>query len=152
LGKEINVEDVFSENKFVDVVAVTKGKGFQGPVKRFGIRIQPRKAGKGRRHIGTGGAWKPARKLWREPLPGQMGYHTRTELNKLIIKIGKNGKEITPQGDFLRYGDVRNSYILVKGSVPGPAKRLIRFSNPRRQRNDVSFEIDSISLSSKQGV
>ncbi|HEX55238.1 MAG: 50S ribosomal protein L3 [Candidatus Altiarchaeales archaeon] len=152
LGKEIKINDVFSENEFIDVVAVTKGKGYQGPVKRFGIKIQPRKAGKGRRHIGTGGAWTPARKLWREPLPGQLGYHTRTEYNKLILKIGDDGKEVTPKGDFLHYGPVRNSYILVKGSVPGPAKRLIRLTFNRREHKEENYDITYISLESKQGV
>jgi large subunit ribosomal protein L3 len=152
LGKEVNPEDVFHENKFVDVTAVTKGKGFQGPVKRFGIKIQPRKAGKGRRHIGSGGAWKPARKMWREPLPGQMGYHTRTEYNKVILQIGKDGSKATPAGGFLRYGPVNRDYIILVGSVPGPAKRLVRLTHPRRPCGDVNFEVTHINLASKQGV
>ncbi len=152
LGKEVNVDNVFSENRFVDVIAVTKGKGFQGPVKRYGIKIQSRKAGKGRRHIGTGGAWKPARKLWREPLPGQMGYHTRTEYNKTILQVGKEGSKVTPKGDFLRYGPVNGDYIILSGSVPGPTKRLIRLSYPRRPQGEINFEITHINLASKQGV
>jgi large subunit ribosomal protein L3 len=152
LGKEVNIEDVFHENRFVDVSAVTKGKGFQGPVKRFGIKIQPRKAGKGRRHIGSGGAWKPARKMWREPLPGQMGYHTRTEYNKVILQVGKDGSKVTPAGGFLRYGPVNRDYVILVGSVPGPAKRLIRLTHPRRPFGDVNFEVTHINLASKQGV
>jgi len=151
LGKEINVEEVLSENRFVDVTAVTKGKGFQGVIKRFGTRKQPRKAGKGRRHIGSGGSWKPARKLWTEPLPGQLGYHTRTEYNKVVLGIGKEGRDVTPKGDFLHYGPIKGSYVLLSGSIPGPAKRLIRLSNARRPKKDVNFEITHINVSSKQG-
>ena len=150
IGKEINAEDVFSENKFIDVTAVTKGKGFQGVIKRFGTMKQPRKAGKGRRHIGSGGSWTPARKLWTEPLPGQLGYHTRTEYNKVVLDIGKEGKEVTPAGDFLRYGSVKGPYILLYGSVPGPSKRLIRLSDARRPTRSVNFEITHIDVSSKQ--
>jgi len=152
LGREISAEEIFQENSPVDVIAVTKGKGFQGIVKRFGVRKQPRKASKGRRHMGTGGSWKPPYKLWVEPLPGQLGYHTRTELNKGIIKIGKEGKEITPKGGFLKYGDITGSYILLKGSVPGPAKRLIRLTNPRRPGREINFEIKHINVESKQGA
>jgi len=154
LGKEISISEVFNEKTFLDVHAVTKGKGFQGVIKRHGTILQPRKYGKGRRHIGTGGAWKPARKLWKEPLPGQLGYHTRTEYNKILLKIGTNPEEVNPKGGFLRYGLVKNSYVLLKGSVPGPAKRLIRLSIPRRPKESekANFDILNVSLESKQGA
>ncbi|MBN2014570.1 MAG: 50S ribosomal protein L3 [Candidatus Altiarchaeota archaeon] len=152
LGKEVNVDEAFNENTLVDITAVTKGKGFQGVVKRYGVKIQPRKADKGRRHVGTGGAWTPARKLWREPLPGQMGYHVRTEYNKTILRVGREGKDVTPAGGFLRYGPVNNNYLIVSGSVPGSTKRLIRLSQPRRPQGETDFEITYISLKSKQGV
>lgn len=152
LGKEIKAEEILQKNSLADVTAVTKGKGFQGIIKRYGVRRQQRKASKGRRHMGSGGAWKPPYKLWSEPLPGQMGYHTRTELNKGILRVGNDGKEVTPKGGFLKYGNVKGSYILVKGSVPGPAKRLIRINNPRRPVGEINFEIKHINLESKQGV
>ena len=47
-----------------------------------------------------------------------MGFHQRTEYNKLIMKIGNNGSEITPKGGFLRYGVINTEYVIVKGSVP----------------------------------
>lgn len=152
LGKEIDIKDVFNENMFVDVTAVTKGKGFQGVIKRWGTRIQPRKTDKGIRHMGTGGSWKPARKLWVEPLPGQMGYHTRTEYNKITIRIGDDGAEVTPNGGFLQYGPVQKNYVIITGSVPGPAKRLIRLTHARRPSGEINFEITHINLTSKQGA
>ncbi len=152
LGKEINIGDIFKENMFVDVIAVTKGKGFQGVVKRWGTTIQPRKSGKGRRHIGSGGSWKPARKLWCEPQAGQLGYHTRTEYNKAILRIGEDGREVTPAGGFLNYGYVKGTYVMLFGSVPGPAKRIVRLIYPRRKLPYPSFEITHINLGSQQGV
>ena len=152
LGKEIAPEEVLGKHKFIDVTAVTKGKGMQGIIKRIGTRIQPRKTEKGRRHGGTGGAWTPARKLWLWPLPGQMGYHTRTEYNKLVMQIGKNGSEVTPAGGFVNYGPVTGSYILLYGSVPGPTKRLIRISAARRPKADENLEVSYIDQTSKQRV
>jgi len=126
LGKEIKASDVFKEGEFVDVIAVTKGKGTQGPVKRFGIKIQPRKAAKKRRHTGTLGSETPRRVLWTVPMAGQMGFQVRTEYNKRILKIGEDGKEVTPKSGFTNYGVVKGNYIIIEGSVPGPVKRLVR--------------------------
>ena len=90
LGKEINPADSFSDGEHVDTIAVTKGKGFQGPVKRFGVRIQYGKAARSSkaRHVGSIGPWTPARTMWTVAMAGQMGYHKRTEYNKKILKIG----------------------------------------------------------------
>jgi large subunit ribosomal protein L3 len=153
-GKEIRAGDVFKEGEFVDVTAVTRGKGTQGPVKRWGVMIQNAKAqrsGRGR-HVGCIGAWKPRRVRWRIPQLGQTGYQQRTEYNKRVLKIGENGEEITPKGGFLKYGIVRNDYILLKGSVPGPKKRLVRISHSIRPHPKFSLpEIIYISKESQQG-
>ncbi len=125
LGKEIKAKDVFKEGELVDVRSVTKGKGTEGPVKRFGVKIQPRKAHGKRRHVGTLGQERPGKVRFTVPQAGQLGFQTRTELNKRILKIGENGKEITPKGGFIRYGIIGSNYILIEGSVPGPKKRLI---------------------------
>ncbi len=125
LGKEVHAKDVFEEGKMLDITGVTKGKGTQGPVKRFGITIQRRKAHGHRRHPGAIGSWHPARVLWTAPMAGQMGYQRRTDLNKQLIKIGEDGKEVTPKGGFVNYGEVTSSYLLIKGSIPGTKKRLI---------------------------
>ncbi|ENN95843.1 50S ribosomal protein L3P [Methanocaldococcus villosus KIN24-T80] len=127
LGKQLNITDVFQEGELVDTIGVTKGKGFQGVVKRWGVKIQFGKharQGVGR-HVGSIGPWTPKMIMWTVPRPGQMGYHQRTEYNKRILKIGNNGEEITPKGGFPHYGVIRNNYVLLKGSVQGPAKRLI---------------------------
>jgi large subunit ribosomal protein L3 len=131
LGKEISINDVFKEGEFVDVIAVTKGKGTAGPVKRFGVKIQPRKAKKKLRHVGSLGQERPGKVRYTVPMAGQLGFWTRTELNKWVMKIGK-GEEINPKGGFKRYGVVRANYVLLAGSVPGPKKRLIILREPIR--------------------
>lgn len=121
-GKEVSIKEVFREGELIDVIAVTKGKGTAGPVKRFGVKIQTRKATQKRRHVGSLGSERPGRVLWTVPMAGQLGFQTRTELNKRILKIGKG--EIK-KGGMKRYGVIKSEYVLVKGSVPGPKKRLI---------------------------
>jgi large subunit ribosomal protein L3 len=137
----------------MDLFAITKGKGFQGPVKRWGIKLLPRKSRKTKRGVAAIGPWKPARVLYTVPRAGQMGYHQRTEYNKRILKIGIDGKEVTPKGGFVRYGEVKGTYIIVDGSLPGPAKRLIRLRYPARAPKkipDSPPNISYISLESTQ--
>ncbi len=155
LGKEIRVSEVFQEGAFIDVIAITKGKGFQGPVKRWGVITLDAKHARSSKHrrVGTLGPWTPHRVRWTVPQAGQMGFHQRTEYNKRIIKIGENGEEITPEGGFVRYGVVRSDYVLVSGSVPGPVKRLIRMRDairPPRYTYE-GINIVYISTKSKQG-
>jgi large subunit ribosomal protein L3 len=153
LGKNVSVTDVFKEGTFTDAIAITKGKGFQGPVKRWGINILPRKSRKTKRGVAAIGPWKPARVLYTVPRAGQMGYHQRTEYNKRILKIGVDGKEVTPKGGFVRYGEVKGTYLLVDGSLPGPVKRLVRLRAPVRPRTkhaEAAPNITYISLESTQ--
>ncbi|ABM81132.1 50S ribosomal protein L3P [Hyperthermus butylicus DSM 5456] len=155
LGSELKVSDVFREGQFVDVIAVTKGKGFQGVIKRFGVKELPRwhkhrkgsRSGPGTRGPATSFSWSEV------PQPGQMGFHRRTEYNKRILKIGDNGLEITPAGGFLHYGIVRSTYILLAGSIPGTPKRPIVLRHPVRPRwmPEAPPKITYISLASKQG-
>jgi large subunit ribosomal protein L3 len=126
VGKELRASDVFKNGEYVDVVSISKGKGWQGPVKRFGVSIQRRKATGKRRHVGTLGQWHPAYVLYTVPQAGQTGYHKRTELNKRILRIGEKPEDVNPSSGFPEYGFVKNDYLLVKGSVPGPAKRLVK--------------------------
>jgi large subunit ribosomal protein L3 len=126
LGKEMRVSDVFKNGEYVDVVSVSTGKGWQGAVKRFGVSIQRRKATGKRRHVGTLGQWHPAYVLYTVPQAGQTGYHQRTEMNKRILRIGQKPEEINPSSGFPAYGFVKNDYVVLKGSIPGPVKRLIK--------------------------
>ncbi len=156
LGQQIPISSVFELGDLLDASAVTKGKGTQGPVRRWGIAIAKRKhARTGKlRHVGNLGPWHPAHISWRVPQLGQMGYHQRTEFNKRLMFIGTDGTEITPEGGFPGYGVVRNQYILVKGSLPGPIKRLVRIRHAIRpgMNNVKAPELIYTSKESKQGV
>jgi large subunit ribosomal protein L3 len=155
LGKELKINDVVNEGDMLDIIAVTKGKGFQGAVKRWGVKLLTHKNSKHRRMIGTAGSWHPNWVQATVPQAGQMGYHQRTEYNKRVLKVGENGEEITPSGGFPHYGVIRNSYILIHGSIPGPAKRLIGMRDAVRYQRGVKVEkpeISYISTTSKQGA
>ena len=109
------------------------------------------KAENKKRGIANLGAWTPKRASFRVPQTGKMGYHQRMEYNKQILKIGTDPKEVNPKGGFLHYGLVKNTYLLIKGSVPGPAKRAIVLTYPRRPTSKIhNLEITKISTSSKQ--
>jgi large subunit ribosomal protein L3 len=148
LGKEVRVEEVFREGQQVDVHAVTKGKGFQGPVKRFRVALRQHKAEKTKRGPATLGAWTGAR-TWTVAHAGQMGYHTRMEHNKWLIRVSGKPDEINSASGFKGYGLVRNSFVLVKGSVAGPAKRLIRLTNPIRKNRIIPEVAPSIQFTKK---
>jgi len=190
LGNELSVHDYTRDGEMVDVIAVTKGKGFQGHVKRWGVKLLTHKNSKHRRMIGNLGPFSPGYVRRSVPQAGQMGYHKRTEYNKRVLKIvrfeedtigkakekGGEGADVTgaeveqsgteekvseeqgfaPAGGFLHYGRINNDYILLHGSVPGPAKRLVRLRDPIRfHKSEVleeTPEIVYLSLSSKQGA
>ncbi len=154
LGKSVNISDVFANGDIIDVLAITIGKGLQGPVKRWGIQLQKAKHSRAGsvREIGTLGPWHPSHVNWRVPQLGQTGYHQRTEFNKRVMQIGKDGKTVTPDGGFMNYGIVRNDFIIIKGSVPGPVKRLVRLRPAIRLKKQLPApELNYISLESKQG-
>jgi len=155
LDKEILLENVFQEGQQIDIHAISKGKGFQGPVKRFGISIRRHKSEKTKRGPGSLGGWKAqGHIMYRVAHAGQMGYHQRTEYNKQIIKISNDPKEINPKDGFVNYGLVKTTFILLKGSIIGPKKRLIIFTKATRPNKKLPDEAPSISftsLKSKQG-
>lgn len=151
LQKELKVSDVFKEGQYVDLHAVTKGKGFQGTVKRFGVKIRQHKSEKTKRGIGTLGPWTPKKVSWRVPQPGKMGFHTRTEYNKWLLKISGKPEEVIPKGGFLQYGLIKNEYVMVKGSVAGTRKRPIVLTDAlRATKKQEIAEIKYISKESKQ--
>ncbi len=154
LGNEIEFSDVFDEGNYADVFAITKGKGFEGPVKRWGVKVQPRKVQQARRHTGVLGPWRPSRIMRTVPMSGQSGYHQRMEHNKRILKVGDDGVEVTPKGGFLRFGEIKSDYVLLKGSVPGPTNRMIFFRKPMKEKEGVPTtppSITYIDTSSQQG-
>ncbi|MDD3263716.1 MAG: 50S ribosomal protein L3 [Candidatus Nanoarchaeia archaeon] len=153
LTKPIRIQDVFKEFDMTDVASVTKGKGFQGPIKRYGMKIRDSKSEKTKRGPGSLSAgWRhQVVSMYRVGHAGQMGYHTRNELNKLIVKISDKVDEINPKGGFLDYGFVNSDYVLIKGSVGGARKRLVRLLRPKRvSKNIHQFKIKYVSLDSKQ--
>ncbi|MEM2174579.1 MAG: 50S ribosomal protein L3, partial [Candidatus Micrarchaeia archaeon] len=129
---DVYPQDVFSDGEFVDVIGVTKGKGWQGPVKRFGVSKQRRKATGRIRHVGTLGPWHPPYVMYTVPMAGQMGFHRRTQRNLRILKISQEKSEEFEKevkklnsGGFKHYGIIKTNFIVVKGSVQGPPKRFV---------------------------
>ncbi len=150
----VKISDVYKEGELIDLHAVTKGKGFQGPVKRFGVNIRSHKSEKTKRGPGSlAGSWKgQGHMMWRVAFAGQMGCHQRTQYNSQIYKISDKLDEINPKGDFPHYGKVKSDYILLKGSVPGARKRLIIFTKairPHKNTRNVPT-IEEVNLQSKQ--
>jgi large subunit ribosomal protein L3 len=152
LGKEIKVSDTFKEGDWLDVIGITKGKGIQGPVKRFGIRRKWHKARKTVRQVGSIGGWTPHYVEYSVPRAGQMGFNQRTEYNKQVVKIGDEGKDVTPKGGFLRHGEIKAQYVMLKGTVPGPARRAITLRHGvRGGTSGTPLKYDYLSLESAQG-
>jgi large subunit ribosomal protein L3e len=170
LEKEVRVDSIFQQSECADVCAVTKGHGFQGVVQRWGVACLPRKTHRGLRKVACIGAWHPERVSFTVARAGQHGYHHRTLLNKKIYRIGKSAtvdpsnastefditqKCITPMGGFIGYGLVRNDYVMLKGSVTGPKRRVItlrRSMAPQTSRKlKEQINLKFIDTSSKMG-
>ncbi len=155
LGKKLKANEVFKDGEVVDIIAVTKGKGWQGVVKRFGVDLRNRKQTAKRRHGGPLGAFTPGYVMYTVPRAGQIGYHKRTEINKRIMKLGKqeDSDKIIPKGGFVNYGIINNDYIILQGSTAGPKKRLIRLRKSMRKKDApmIAPNISHISQKSQQG-
>jgi len=133
LGKEIKVSEVFENMQLVDIRGVTKGQGFSGPVKRFGITLRSHKAEKGQRRVGSIGPWHPARVTFRVPMAGQLGMFTRAVYNSKVVDVGSiSEKNINPSSGFKHFGNIKSDYVVICGSVQGPAKRQIVLTQPLR--------------------
>ena len=91
--KQIPIDAVFQKDEMIDIIGVTKGKGYEGVVTRWGVTRLPRKTHRGLRKVACIGAWHPARVSFTVARAGQNGYHHRTEMNKKIYKLGKAGQE-----------------------------------------------------------
>ncbi|MDW8084571.1 MAG: 50S ribosomal protein L3, partial [Candidatus Caldarchaeum sp.] len=132
LGSELKFSDLFKEGEYVDVVGVTKGKGFQGVVKRYGVSILQRKSRKTRRGVAAIGPWKPHYVMYTVPRSGQMGYHRRTEFNKRILKISSDITSINPSSGWHKFGLIKTDYVVLEGSVPGTPLRPLILRTPAR--------------------
>lgn len=125
IGKELTLKDTLRGDLF-DVRGLTRGKGFSGPVKRFGITLKSHKSEKGVRRPGSIGPWHPARVIFRVPMAGQLGMFTRIHYNLKLIDSGNiSERDINGSEGFRRYGKVKTNYVILAGSVQGPAKRQI---------------------------
>jgi len=165
--KQIEIDSVFGQGECIDVVGITKGHGFNGVIKRYGVRHLPRKTHRGLRKVACIGAWHPARVSWTVARAGQLGFFKRTEVNKKIYRLGvgenKNAKtnfdisekDITPMGGFPHYGIVKNNFLMIKGTVPGIRRRVITLrkacfpSTTRVAQEEISIKF--IDTSSKYG-
>jgi len=166
--KEISVDSIFAKDENIDVIGVTKGRGYEGVTTRWGVTRLPRKTHRGLRKVACIGSWHPARVSTTVPRAGQNGYFHRTELNKKVYRIGKKGdtkscqteadlteKGITPMGGFVRYGEVNEDWVMLKGAIVGVKKRpvILRKSlmkhTTRKQLENI--DIKFIDTSSKLG-
>jgi large subunit ribosomal protein L3e len=168
--QEVKIADSFTQDEMVDIVGVTKGHGYEGVVTRWGCTRLPRKTHRGLRKVACIGTWHPARMQFQVPRAGQMGYHHRTEINKKIYRIGKaikddphnartdadlTDKAITPMGGFPHYGTVTQDWVMLRGTVIGPKKRIITLRKsllPQVSRRATEkIELKFIDTSSKIG-
>ncbi|MDA4116139.1 MAG: 50S ribosomal protein L3 [Thaumarchaeota archaeon] len=133
VGKPVKFSEVFKAGGYVDVIGVTKGHGYEGPVTRMGIKRKQHKSRKSVRAVGVIGPWHPAAVMYTVARAGQHGFHQRTESGKRILSIS-NGKDapITPKGGFEHFGELNTDYALVRGSVPGTNRRVVVVRYPMR--------------------
>ncbi|KAG8952807.1 60S ribosomal protein L3 [Tulasnella sp. 424] len=164
----VHFKDVFTQDEPVDIIAVTKGHGFEGVTHRWGTKKLPRKTHKGLRKVACIGAWHPSKVMYSVARAGQNGYHHRVEVNKKIYRIGEGAdkgnattesditdKQITPMGGFPHYGTTRNDFVVIKGGVAGTRKRIITIRKSLQvhtSRRDLEkIELKFIDTSSKFG-
>jgi large subunit ribosomal protein L3e len=169
--KEVRVDSVFNQDELLDVIGVTRGHGTCGVMKRFGVKHLQKKSHRGYRKVGCIGSWHPARVRWTVARTGQYGYHHRTEMNKKIYRVGKGErtgvknnasteqdlteKNITPLGGFPHYGIVRDDFLMIKGGIVGPKRRMVilrktlltTISRVAQEKSNIKF----IDTASKMG-
>lgn len=130
VGDKINV-DSFVAGEVVDVTGTSKGKGYQGVIKRHGQKIGPKGHGSGaHRIVGSMGPIAPNRIAPGKKLPGQMGNVTRTIQNLEIVAV-----------------DTENSILLIKGSVPGPKKGLVIVKSAIKNTGKVNDVVELVDYS-----
>jgi len=163
LGRQITISDTFEAGASVDVAAITKGKGWQGVLKRWNVKKKQHKSRKTVREVVALGRISPQSVMYTVPRAGQFGFHQRTEYDKRIMIIGNTESEeknaaqreiqnvdvarnygrssrdagtsgINPAGGYKHFGLVKGDYIVVKGSVPGTYRRLVKLRSQIRNK------------------
>ena len=143
MGKKLKVTDIFRTGQSIDVVAITRGKGVEGPITRFGVKRKEHKSRKSVRAVGTLGPISPAVVMFTVPRQGQRGFHQRIEYNKRILLVGNSNEEgldINRKGGFKHFGTLNGDFIVVRGSIPGVPKRLVKLRMPIRHKNTKILE------------
>lgn len=138
VGKKLKVGDIFRTGQSIDVAGITRGKGVEGPITRFGVKKKRHKSRKSVRAVGTLGPISPAVVMFTVPRQGQRGFHQRIEYNKRILLIGntsEEGLDINRKGGFKHFGTLNGDFIVVRGSIPGVPKRLVKLRMPIRQKS-----------------
>ena len=121
LGQEIKV-DIFEEGEVVDVTGTTKGRGFEGVIKRHGQHRGPMGHGSHyHRRPGSMGTMRPMRVFRGKKLPGHMGTLTVTIQNLEVVMV-----------------DVENNCILIKGNIPGPKKSLVIIKSSTKKEGKIN--------------
>ena len=136
LGKDVKIDQVFEVGTTVDTAAITKGKGWEGPVTRWGVKRKQHKSRKSVREVGSLGPISPQYVMYTVPRAGQRGFHQRIEYNKRIMLMDntENSKfKINPDGGFKHFGNVNGDFVIVRGSVPGTYNRLIKLRSQIRK-------------------
>ena len=141
LKSQITLSDVFENGQLIDIRGVTKGKGNQGPVKRFGIQLKSHKSEKGRRRPGSIGPWHPARVIFKVPMAGQTGLSTRVVYNNKVLELGNEENKFK---NLRHFGDIKTSYLVIAGSTQGPKKRqliLTQALRPTKKQLKKNYEL-----------
>jgi large subunit ribosomal protein L3 len=90
--------------------------------------------------------------MYRFAFAGQTGYHQRTQYNNLVLGIYDDVEKVNPKGGFVDFGQVKAKYVLIKGSTPGPKKRMLTLTAPLRPaKKKAAPTVEFISIESKQG-
>lgn len=152
-GKEIRVQEVFHLGQYIDVIGITRGKGVEGPITRFGVKRKQHKSRKSVRAVGTLGPISPAVVMYTVARQGQRGFHQRTEYNKRILLMSSanndNQVSINPSGGFKHFGLIKEDYVVLRGSVPGVPKRLVKLRQPIRDTHRRVIEPKVIEVMTK---
>jgi large subunit ribosomal protein L3 len=143
LGKKLKVTDIFRTGQSIDVAGITRGKGVEGPITRFGVKKKQHKSRKSVRAVGTLGPISPAVVMFTVPRQGQRGFHQRIEYNKRILLIGNTsveGTDVNRKGGFKHFGALNGDFMVVRGSIPGVPKRLVKLRMPIRNKSTKILE------------